>query len=138
MNTDSGIVQVPGIRVHPCPSVVILVLAVVLTGCATKEAARREAEKKAFVATQQSAMAAQANQEPAVWFRGDVRNQRVLWTEGLTLAQALVAAQYTWNWDPRFITVTRQGQVFPINPRRLVRGQDNPVLEPGDLIEVRH
>jgi hypothetical protein len=138
MNTDFGIVQAPDIRVHPCPSVVIIVLAVVLTGCATKESARREAEKKAMIATQQSAMAAQANQEPAVWFRGDVRNQRVPWTEGLTLAEALVAAQYTWNWDPRRITLTRQGQAFTIDPRRLLRGQDNPELEPGDLIEVRH
>jgi len=138
MNTDSGIMQVPGIRVHPCPSVVILMLAVVLTGCATKEAARREAEKKAFIATQQSAMAAQANQEPAVWFRGDVRHQRVPWTEGLTLAEALVTAQYTGNWDPHRITLTRQGEIFVINPRRLLRGQDNPELEPGDSIEVHH
>jgi hypothetical protein len=118
--------------------VVVLLLAVVLTGCVTEEAARREAEKKAFIATQQSAMAAQATQEPAVWFRGSVRNQRVPWTEGLTLAEALVAAQYTGNWDPHRITLTRQGQIFVINPRRLLRGQDNPELEPGDLIEVRH
>jgi len=117
--------------------VVFLLLAVVLTGCVTKGTARREAEK-AMIATQQSAMAAQANQEPAVWFRGDVRNQRVPWTEGLTLAEALVAAQYTGNWDPHRITLTRQGEVFTINPRRLLRGQDNPELEPGDLIDVRH
>ena len=137
MNTDSRIMQVLGIRVHPCASVVVLVFAVVLTGCATKATARREAEK-AMIATQQSAMAAQANQEPAVWFRGDVRHQRVPWTEGLTLAEALVTAQYTGNWDPHRITLTRQGEVFVINPRRLLRGQDNPTLESGDLIEVHH
>ncbi len=119
-------------------ALVILLLALALNGCTTKEAARREADKKAFIATQQSAMAAQANQEPAVWFRGDVRNQRVPWTEGLTLAEALVAAQYIGNWDPHRITLTRQGEAFVINPRRLLRGQDNPELEPGDLIEVRH
>jgi hypothetical protein len=117
---------------------VLLLLAVVLTGCTTKAAARREAERKASIATQQSALAAQANQEPAVWFRGDVRNQRVPWTEGLTLAEALVAAHYTWNWDPRFISLTRNGEVHRINPKRLLRGQDNPILEPGDVVEVRH
>ena len=119
-------------------ALIMLLFALALNGCTTKEAARREADKKAFIATQQSAMAAQANQEPAVWFRGDVRNQRVPWTEGLTLAEALVAAQYTGNWDPHRITLTRQGEIFVINPRRLLRGQDNPELELGDLIEVRH
>jgi hypothetical protein len=117
--------------------VVILLLAVALSGCATKATARREAEKAA-IATQQSAMAAQANQEPAVWFRGDVRNQRVPWTEGLTLAQAIIAAHYTWNWDPRFISVTRKGEVYPVNPKRLLSGQEDPLLEPGDVVEVRH
>src|SRR5262245_22380943 len=114
-----------------------LLLSLVLTGCVTKGSAQRGAEKAA-IATQQSALAAQANQEPAVWFRGDVRNQRVPWTEGLTLTQALLAAHYTWNWDPRVITVTRQGQVYPVSPRRLLRGQEDPLLEPGDLVEVRH
>jgi hypothetical protein len=115
----------------------ILLLALALTGCATKATARREAEKAA-IATQQSTMAAQAIQEPAVWFRGDVRNQRVPWTEGLTLAQALIAAQYTFNWDPHTITVTRQGAMYPVNPKRLLRGQEDPLLEPGDVVEVRH
>jgi hypothetical protein len=116
----------------------ILLLALALNGCVTKATARREADEKAFIATQQSAMAAQANQEPAVWFRGDVRNQRVPWTEGLTLAQAIIAAHYTWNWDPRFISVTRQGKVYPVNPKRLLGGQEDPLLEPGDVVEVRH
>ena len=122
-------------------ALVILLLALVLTGCTTKATARREAEKKAFIATQQSAMAGPGNQQeqqPSVWFRGDVRNQRVPWTEGLTLAQAIIAAHYTWTWDPRFITVTRQGEVYPVNPRRLLRGQEDPLLEPGDVVEVRH
>lgn len=119
------------------PALSILLLTLVLSGCATKATARREAEKAA-IATQQSAMAAQANQEPAVWFRGDVRNQRVPWTEGLTLTQAIIAAHYTWNWDPRVITVTRQGEVHQVNPKRLLRGQEDPLLEPGDVVEVRH
>jgi len=120
-------------------ALVIILLALALTGCTTKATARREAERKAFIATQQSAMPPPDNQQqPAVWFRGDVRNQRVPWTEGLTLAQAIIAAHYTWTWDPRFITVTRQGEVYQINPRHLLRGQEDPLLEPGDIVEVRH
>ena len=118
----------------------ILLFALALTGCVTKATARREAERKAFIATQQSAMAGPENQQqqPTVWFRGDVRNQRVPWTEGLTLAQAIIAAHYTWTWDPRVITVTRQGEVYQVNPRHLLRGQEDPLLEPGDVVEVRH
>jgi len=116
----------------------ILLFAVVLSGCTTKATARREAERKAFIATQQSAMPPQENQQLIVWFHGDVRNPRIPWTEGLTLAQALLAAQYTFNWDPHIITVTRQGEVHPVNPRRLMRGQEDPLLEPGDVVEVHH
>ena len=118
----------------------ILLFALALTGCTTRATARREAEKKAFIATQQSAMPPPENQQqqPAVWFRGDVRNQRVPWTEGLTLAQAIIAAQYTWTWDPHTITVTRQGEVYAVNPKNLLRGQEDPLLEPGDVVEVRH
>jgi hypothetical protein len=116
---------------------VFLLFALALNGCATKATVRHEAEK-AFIEAQQRAQAEQESQQPAVWFRGDVRNQRVTWTEGLTLAQALIAAQYTFNWDPHIITVTRQGEVHPVNPRRLLRGQEDPLLEPGDVVEVRH
>ena len=118
-------------------ALVILLLALALTGCATKSSARRKAQK-AFNEAQQREQAEQERQQPAVWFRGDVRKQRVPWTEGLTLAQALIAAQYTFNWDPHTITVTRQGEVHPVNARRLLRGQEDPLLEPGDVVEVRH
>jgi hypothetical protein len=112
-------------------------LALVVAGCVSGGRARREAQKAALE-EQQRALAEQEAKEPAVWFRGDVRNQRVPWKEGLTLAEALVTAHYTWTWDPRHITVTRQGETYTISPRRLLRGQDNPLLEPGDVIEVRH
>ena len=116
-----------------------LLLIVVLTACVSKSKARHESER-AFMEGQQRALIEQQQQQqqPAVWFRGDVRNQRIPWTEGLTLSQALVAAQYTGNWDPRLIRITRNGEIYPVNARRLLRGQDDPVLEPGDLVEVRH
>ena len=114
-----------------------LLLALVATGCVTKSGARREAQKTLFESQQRATMEQQQS-EPVVWFRGDIRNPRVPWREELTLAEALTSAQYTWNWDPRTLTVTRKGEVFAINVKRLLRGQDNPVLEPGDIIDVRH
>ena len=114
-----------------------LLLVISLAGCASKSKALKPGGGS-FNPGEQKALLEQQMQEPAVWFRGDVRNLRVPWTEGLTLAQAILAAQYTANWDPRLITITRAGEVYSVNARRLMRGQDNPLLEPGDLVEIRH
>jgi hypothetical protein len=72
-----------------------------------------------------------------VWFRGLVRQTRVPWVEGLTLSQALAAAQYTGALDPSVILVIRQGQVYRIDPKRLLRGEDDPELLPGDQVDPR-
>jgi len=112
-----------------------LLLAATLTGCVSKSRARVESQN-AFLEGQRQALIEQ-QQKPAVLFRGDVRNPRVQWIEGMTLAQAILAAQYTGTWDPRTISVTRNGQVHAVNPRRLLRGQEDPLLEPGDIVEVR-
>ena len=114
-----------------------IALALVATGCVTKSGARREAQRTLFESQQREAME-QQQREPAVWFRGDIRNARVPWREDLTLVEALDSAQYTRDQNPHTLTVTRQGEVFKVNVRRLLRGQDNPVLEPGDIIDVRH
>lgn len=106
-------------------------------GCVTKSGARREAQQATFEDKARAEMEKQ-QKEPAVWFRGDIRHPRVAWKEGLTLAEALSEAHYTWTWDPRLLTVTREGRVYTINVRRLLRGQENPELEPGDIVEVRH
>jgi len=114
----------------------ILLAAVVFAaaGCAGR-AKQREAE--AFRRGQQQALdAQQLAQEPAVWFRGMVRHARVAWRENLTLAQALAAADYTGALDPTRINVIRQGQTYRIDPKRLLRGAEDPVLEPGDVVEI--
>jgi hypothetical protein len=115
-----------------------LVVLSALTGCESD--ARKHAERaRAFEqGRQQGLQEAEEKNQPVVLFRGDVRNPRVPWKEGITLAQALLVAQYTWSWDPRSITVTRDGQTYTINPRRFLRGQEDPELEPGDVVEVRH
>ena len=115
---------------------VALLVAVVLAtaGCASK-AKQREAD--AFRRGQQQALdAVRTAQEPAVWFRGLVRHPRVTWRENLTLAQALVAAEYSGAIDPWRINIIRQGQTYRVDPKRLLRGLEDPVLEPGDIIEI--
>jgi hypothetical protein len=108
-----------------------------ITGCVSRSKAKLDAQG-AYLEGQQKVLAEQQAKEPAVWFHGDIRIPRVAWMEGLKLSQALLSAQYTGNWDPRLITVTRNGELYQVNARRLLRGQDDPLLEPGDVVEVRH
>jgi len=72
-----------------------------------------------------------------VMVQGQVRNPYIRWTEGLTLAQAIVQADYFGFADPHEIVVVRQGVSFAVDPRHLLRGLANGVLEPGDLIVIR-
>ena len=114
-----------------------LALGVLTGGCVTARQAELE-RWRGMEEGRQKALEQQSQQEPAVFFVGDVRNSRVPWQEGLTLADALAAAQYTWNWDPHLIKLTRRGEVHVIPARQLLRGTENPLLEAGDIIEVRH
>lgn len=111
-------------------------LTAALTGCTSQSRAKANAQQ-AFVAGQQQAAALQREtMEPAVWFKGAIRNPRIPWTEDLTLAQALLAADYTGLNNPFKIDVIRQGKRFSINLHRLLRGTDNPLMEPGDVVEI--
>jgi hypothetical protein len=113
-----------------------LALVVALTGCTSQARAKANAQQ-AYVAGQQQAAALQREaMEPAVWFKGPVRNPRVPWTEDLTLAQALLVADYTGLSNPFKIDVIRQGKRHSINVGRLLRGTDNPLMEPGDVVEI--
>jgi hypothetical protein len=71
-----------------------------------------------------------------VWIRGDVKHEVVPWTEDLTLARAIVAAEYKGLGDPHAIFVVRHGQTYKISPRELLRGRDDPPLEAGDMIVI--
>jgi hypothetical protein len=107
-----------------------------LTGCTTKSKARAEA-RAAFAAGQQQAMMhMQQNQTPNVTVHGAVRNPLIPWTEGLTVAKAVVAADYFGRKDPAEIIVVRRGQAFRVDPKLLLQGTDPP-LEAGDIMEIR-
>jgi len=113
-----------------------LLFALVGSACVSKSKSEARAQA-AFLAGQQQAAAASASQTPVVSFRGDVKKPTVPWEEELTLGKALLTAEYTGLWDPHTISIIRQGKIYRINPRQLLSGvMEDPVLEPGDIVEV--
>lgn len=112
-----------------------ILLALVLAGCTTKSAAQREAQA-AFLAGQQQSVQGQPTSGQNVQVIGNVKNHSVEWTDGLSLSQALVAAEWQEERDPLDIFIFRRGQMIAVKPRDLLLGRDH-LLEPGDRIEVR-
>jgi hypothetical protein len=113
-----------------------LALLLTLVGCMSKAHSKAQAQA-AFQAGQMQGLMQAQPAAPTVTFRGDVKNRTIPWTEDLTLGQALLAAEYQGTLDPHTIVVVRQGTRYPVNPRHLLSGQENPALEPGDIVEVK-
>ncbi|MDB6023794.1 MAG: hypothetical protein JWM68_17 [Verrucomicrobiales bacterium] len=111
----------------------VSILIAVLTGCTTKSNARQQA-REAFVSGQQQAMA-QAQQKKSVMFIGSVQNPIVEWTEDLTLASGIVAADFRGRRDPRGFNLRRNGQTYTVTSKQLLQGEDFS-LQPGDTIEI--
>ncbi|MBA4148583.1 MAG: hypothetical protein H0X66_10755 [Verrucomicrobia bacterium] len=106
------------------------------SGCTTKTKARLHAQQ-AFNAGQQQAMV--QLQQPSgdqIQVTGDVQYPHLTWSDGLTVAQAIVAAGYRGIREPQEIFIYRRGEAIAINPKALLRGED-VLLEPGDRIILR-
>ena len=116
-----------------------LALVAVLSGCASKADVKLR-EENAYLRGQLDAAEKQRQQQlqqqPTVFFTGLVRQTRVPWREALTLTQALAEAQFTGTSDPTILRIQRKGQVYTVDVRRLLRGQEDPVLEVNDVVEV--
>jgi len=112
-----------------------LLLGLAFSGCPTRSKARAQAQA-AFAAGQQQALAQLRDaQRMIIRVLGNVRNPEIPWTEGLTLAQAIVAAGCYDQRDPREVAVIRRGERIAIEAKVLLRGDDVP-LEAGDSIEI--
>jgi len=114
-------------------------LVVVLGGCVSKSKADAQA-RAAYLAGQQQAMTRmQLNQTqgqgPCVTVNGEVRNRVVLWTQDLTLAKAVLAADYYGAKDPGQIIVVHNGIANRVDPKQLLTGADIP-LQPGDIVQL--
>ena len=112
-----------------------LLVAVALGGCVSKGKANTQA-RAAFMAGQQQAMARmQQAQGPSVTINGEVRNHVVPWTEGLTLAKAVLAADYCGARDPGQLLIVHNGIATHVDPKQLLSGVDIP-LQPGDIVQL--
>ena len=111
-----------------------ILLLTLLCGCVSKSRSQVQA-LQAYIAGQRDASA--RGQNAPVSVVGEVKNHTVPWVDGLTLAQGLVAADYTGPWDPRQIAVTRAGETYKINIKAFLTGGEDPPLQPGDIITVK-
>ena len=105
------------------------------TGCVTKSKAKAQAQA-AFLAGQQQAIIRMSQpHQPVVTFVGPVRIPTVTWTQDLTLAKAIVAAGYEPPSEPKQIMIVRNGQAIPVDPKKLLAGEDVPLVA-GDLVQI--
>jgi len=125
-----------GLNVLACSVGTLLPLA---SGCVSKTTAQAQARAAYLQGQQQALERMQQTQTrgPTVTFIGEVRNQLVAWTADLTLARAIVAADYYGPNDPTTIIVIRDGQQTVYDPKKLLQGND-VLLEPRDVVEIRH
>jgi hypothetical protein len=113
----------------------VILLSICLTGCTTKSAANAQAQE-AYAAGQRQAFQQMLQSRNSVTILGPVRNQLVPWTEDLTLAKAIVAAEYYSKTNPREILLVRQGRAIPVDVNKLLAGEDIP-LQAGDVVNIR-
>jgi hypothetical protein len=109
----------------------------VLLGCVSKAKARRDAQA-AFIAGQQEAARRaqlQAVQGPSITVNGPVNKPVLAWTEDLTLAKAILEAEYIPPGEPAEVLLVRSGRAFRLDLHQLFSGRDVP-LEPGDIIQL--
>lgn len=87
---------------------------------------------------QQQQQQQQPNQRqgPIITVFGDVKNHVIPWSLDLTLAKALVAAEYIGPTDPTEIVIVRAGQGTAYDPTKLLEGED-VMLEPNDVVTIR-
>lgn len=110
-------------------------LALLSAGCMSRSDTDARA-RAAFIAGQQQALVrAQPQRGPMVTIVGHVRNPVLVWSDDLTVAQAIIDAEYLGLTDPRLIIVRRNGEEYRIEPQALLSGEDY-LLEPGDELQI--
>lgn len=107
-----------------------------MPGCTSRAKARAEVQRAYAAGRMQAIQQLQQANGPSVTVLGQVQTPLVRWEEGLTLAEAIINANYLPPDEPLSIVILRQGQAIPVDPKRLLRGEDLPVLA-GDIIEIR-
>jgi hypothetical protein len=117
-------------------TLLILLLALPCCGCVSKSKANAEARAAFEAGQRQTLMQMQEAQRTSIRVLGPVRHPNVAWTNGLTLAGVIAAADCTFSQNPRALCIIRQRERIEVDPRVLLRGEDVP-LEPGDTVEIQ-
>jgi hypothetical protein len=91
-------------------------------GCATETQARKQAEAAFQAGQRQAQQQLYESKFPVVTVVGPVRNPKLDWTADLTLARAIVAANYQGAGEPREIVLRRGGEEVRIAPKDLLAG----------------
>ncbi len=124
---------------QPLPWLLLLALGTTLSGCVSKSTANAEA-RAAFATGQQQGMMRMAQQDQSqastVTVVGQVRNSVIPWTPDLTLAQAIVAADYFGKGNPTSIIIVHNGVGRMVDPKKLLSGEDVPLAE-HDVVTIR-
>jgi hypothetical protein len=126
---------------------IICTVALTAFGCASHKAKNDDQLRRAYaVGAATARMQMQQNQiqqpalpppgDPQVRILGPVRNPVLVWSDGLTLARALVLAEYERNDTPASITIYRNNQPLQIDPQAVLNGADYPLF-PGDLVYIQ-
>jgi len=117
---------------------VLILTPLLLGGCVTKHKADAQA-RAAFLAGQRQTLeiVRQAQSRgPSVTVVGEVSNPVIPWTEDLTLAKAIVAADFRGPTDPVEILLARGGKAKSYDPKKLLNGEDVP-LQPNDVVQIK-
>ncbi|HVV02469.1 MAG TPA: hypothetical protein VHH88_13965 [Verrucomicrobiae bacterium] len=111
-------------------------LVLALQGCVSRKAAKAQAHE-AFLAGREQALSEVLRQRagPSVNVIGPVTTPVLAWTEGLTVAKAILDAGYHGQGEPRQITILRSGYAISVDPQQLLSGQDVP-LQAGDILQI--
>ncbi len=113
---------------------IAILIPMLVSGCVSKAKADAQA-RTAFLAGQQQALQQMQVRGPSVTVLGEVRNKLIPWTADLTLAKAVLAAEYYGAKDPTEIIIVRDGEQIPVEASRLLSGEDIP-LQPRDIIAL--
>jgi len=111
-----------------------LALACLPAGCTTRSKARANADA-AFHAGQQRAMIQAHAEQNGITFTGPVLRRIVPWTEGITLAEVIAAAQWSGLGDPQLVIVTRGSGRVEMTPAEVLAAAQF-LMEPGDKVEM--
>lgn len=106
----------------------------VASGCVSKATAKKQAQEAFRAGQQQAINRMQQQQGDVVRINGPVRQTTLPWTPNMTVASALVAADY-YGPEPSSILLVRDGRAMRLNTKELLAGRDVQLIA-GDVIQV--